>query len=220
MAVKPSPVTVVIPVHNGAATIRRAINSALTDASTIVVVNDASTDGTPDILLEYADNPKVYPMSTPSSFPSGVCVARNIGIDFAKPGLIIPLDADDEFVPGGIRAMCTAFRPETFVVPGWLENGKHLTPPPIGMLHKKAVGFATICFHKEDWKRAGGYDPDFNMGAEDWAFMLALRKINVSATLIFEIAYKRCNGGGGRTRAAIHRSKAINLLVKEKFHVK
>ena len=48
-------VSVVIPVHNGEAFVAEAIRSAFgqTDVETeVIVVNDASTDGTADVLQE------------------------------------------------------------------------------------------------------------------------------------------------------------------------
>ncbi|MGH8337708.1 MAG: glycosyltransferase family 2 protein, partial [Gammaproteobacteria bacterium] len=53
-------VTVVIPTHNGARTIRQAIDSVLQQKNVpggfeLVVVDDGSTDDTPSIVQTYGD---------------------------------------------------------------------------------------------------------------------------------------------------------------------
>jgi glycosyltransferase involved in cell wall biosynthesis len=58
----PSPIAVVIPVYNGEKYIAKAIESALAQtrlASEIVVVDDASTDRTPEILQRFRDRERI-----------------------------------------------------------------------------------------------------------------------------------------------------------------
>ena len=50
----------IIPVHNMAATVGKAIDSALANCDDVVVVDDCSSDGTPDVLASYGDRITVW----------------------------------------------------------------------------------------------------------------------------------------------------------------
>lgn len=87
--------SVVIPAYNAEATIARALESVLAQscpAHEIIVVNDASTDNTADIVAhEYAGRVKLIEKIQ----NCGSSVARNTGIDAATGNYIAFLDADD-----------------------------------------------------------------------------------------------------------------------------
>lgn len=92
-------VSVVIPLHNKADHIGRAIDSVIAqdfDDLEIVVVDDGSTDGSRAIVEGY-DAPliRVLPQSN-----SGPGAARNRAIREASGEWIAPLDADDYWLPG------------------------------------------------------------------------------------------------------------------------
>ena len=95
-------VCVVIPVHNGAATVAVAIDSAVRQTrrpTEIIVVDDASTDSTRSVvdgLARESDVP-IRLLSTPVN--GGPGVARNVGWDAAGTDLVAFLDADDEWHP-------------------------------------------------------------------------------------------------------------------------
>lgn len=93
-----APVSVVIPTLNAAATLERAIRSARAQtrsAREIIVVDDGSRDGTPQLLeaLAGADLRVLR-----HEVPAGASAARNAGIMAAESELIAFLDADDEWV--------------------------------------------------------------------------------------------------------------------------
>ena len=57
---KPPAISIVIPVYNGAAFLKDAIESALNQSvapAEIVIVDDASTDATPQVISQYASHP-------------------------------------------------------------------------------------------------------------------------------------------------------------------
>ena len=70
-------VSAIIPVFNGSATLREAIDSVLDQSShglELIVVDDGSTDSTPAILESYGDRIKQLRQSN-----AGPAVARNAG---------------------------------------------------------------------------------------------------------------------------------------------
>jgi glycosyltransferase involved in cell wall biosynthesis len=90
-------VSVVIPTHNRANLIGRAISSALAqdyENLEILVIDDGSTDNTPDVVSGY-DSVRYVRLDT----NRGGSAARNHGIRIAKGELVAFLDSDDEWLP-------------------------------------------------------------------------------------------------------------------------
>jgi glycosyltransferase involved in cell wall biosynthesis len=85
-------------VFNGAATLRQAIDSALEQRVVdleLIVVDDGSTDATPEIVDSYADRVQRIRQSN-----AGPAAARNAGVRRAKGKYLAFLDADDRWLPG------------------------------------------------------------------------------------------------------------------------
>lgn len=92
-------VTVVIPAYNRAATIKRAIDSVLNQTYPdihIIVVDDGSSDGTQQIVEQYA--PKGVRLICHEK-NKGACAARNTGVKAADTEYLAFLDSDDEWLP-------------------------------------------------------------------------------------------------------------------------
>lgn len=88
-------VSVVIPTYNRAHLVARAIRSALanlTAGDDIIVVDDASTDHTPDVVRAFAE-----PVRYVRSAHGGAGGARNVGLTHAQGDLVAFLDSDDEW---------------------------------------------------------------------------------------------------------------------------
>ncbi|MFJ8859309.1 glycosyltransferase [Streptomyces sp. NPDC102451] len=95
-------VTVVIPAYNAATTIGKALQSAVNqtyELVEIVIVDDASTDNTLDIVKSFAGtNGRVRVLRRPTN-SGGVGAPRNMGIAQAAGQYVMFLDADDELPP-------------------------------------------------------------------------------------------------------------------------
>lgn len=91
-------VSVVIPTYNGEKTIRRAIGTVLSQTMPdfeLIVVDDASKDGTADIVKSINDERIIF---IPHSINKGGSAARNTGIRYSKGKFIAFLDDDDEWM--------------------------------------------------------------------------------------------------------------------------
>lgn len=89
-------VSIIITTHNYAQYVERAIRSALDQSLPkseyeIIVVNDASTDHTEDVLMNYEDEVRIFNLEK----NLGLAGARNFGIQKARGQFIVFLDADD-----------------------------------------------------------------------------------------------------------------------------
>ena len=86
-------VSVIIPAYNYAQYLAEAIDSVLAqtyEPIEVIVVDDGSTDNTPQILAHYADRIRAIRQRN-----QGESVARNTGISAARGEMIALLDADD-----------------------------------------------------------------------------------------------------------------------------
>lgn len=101
-------VTALITTHNREELLRRAVNSVLSqdyDALDLLVVDDASTDGTERYMtkLAAADSRVKYIRISPEE-TKGSNHARNLGIRAAAGEIVAFLDDDDVWLPGKISA--------------------------------------------------------------------------------------------------------------------
>lgn len=100
--------TIVVPVFNRAKLIGRCLGSCLSGAQTnveIVVVDDASTDGSVDAICAI-DDPRIRLVRQREN--AGVCAARNRGAGEARGAWIAFLDSDDELAPGAVDILLAA----------------------------------------------------------------------------------------------------------------
>lgn len=104
---KHAPVTVVIPVYNGARYLGDAIRSVLEQtlpAMEIVVVDDGSTDASAEIAASFGDVVRLIRQDN-----RGVAAARNRGLRDASGAYVAWLDQDDLATPNRIESQLRAF---------------------------------------------------------------------------------------------------------------
>lgn len=93
-------ISVIVPVYNGEKTIKRCINSIVSQTYSnldIVIVNDGSSDNTQFICDEIANNYSFVKVINKEN--AGVSEARNTGIEFCKGEYIVFVDSDDIIEP-------------------------------------------------------------------------------------------------------------------------
>lgn len=98
-------VSIIMPVYNGAKTIKKAINSVLKQTYNniqLIIINNGSTDSTEEIIKSIESKNKIIYIYT--DIPN-VSNARNIGIDKADGEYITFIDADDEYESNFIERM-------------------------------------------------------------------------------------------------------------------
>lgn len=108
-------VSVVMPVHNAAPTLARALESVLAQtypASEIIVVDDGSTDGSGEVAVRTAGSAvRVIRQEC-----GGASSARNAGIDVATGDVIALLDADDWWDPDKLSRQVAVFTDHAEVI--------------------------------------------------------------------------------------------------------
>lgn len=96
-------VSVIIPTYNREKTLRRSIDSVLSQSYRdleLIISDDCSTDRTRE-LVESIEDPRVRYVRLEKN--SGACAARNAGIDAAKGEWIAFQDSDDSWLPGKLE---------------------------------------------------------------------------------------------------------------------
>jgi len=93
-------ISIIIPLHNGAETVLETLNAVLAQSLVdweLIVVDDASTDGGPEVVRRWADTTRRAVRVLPSISPvaRGPSATRNRGLAAATAPLVALLDADD-----------------------------------------------------------------------------------------------------------------------------
>lgn len=98
--------SIIIPCYNNAPYLRGCLDSVLGQKTAYsfeaVVIDDGSTDETPEILKTYAANPRVRLLRQENQGHSG---ARNAGLSVCRGKYLLFHDSDDTLLPGSIQAL-------------------------------------------------------------------------------------------------------------------
>jgi glycosyltransferase involved in cell wall biosynthesis len=100
-------ISAIIATHNRAGLVGQAIRSALGQTvrpAEIIVVDDGSSDSTPQVLSEYGNDIRI--LRQPNQ---GRSAARNVGVKHAQGDIIAFLDSDDIWLPEKLEKQLVAF---------------------------------------------------------------------------------------------------------------
>ncbi|HUR41105.1 MAG TPA: glycosyltransferase [Verrucomicrobiae bacterium] len=183
-------VSVILPTFNRAHCLRRAACSVLAQSHSeleLVIVDDASSDDTHDVVRKLGD-PRVRYVRLDRN--SGPAAARNAGIKLARHALIAFQDSDDEWLPGKLAAQLAtlaAAPPEVALVSCGLVRhdppAVFVFPPPV-LLHgdsRRTIRMHAIAFsqtwlvRREIFDRYGLFDEKLRIW-EDWEFLLRVTR--------------------------------------------
>ena len=101
--------SIIIPAYNSEATIARCLDSVkfqLTDDVEVIVVDDGSSDSTPEICNRYSSADPRFKIIHKDN--GGVSSARNAGLDHANGSWITFLDSDDKLADGALKLILNA----------------------------------------------------------------------------------------------------------------
>lgn len=163
-------VSVVIPTHNRAELLKRAIQSVLNQSYEnieIIVVDDGSSDNTRLMLAKFISTGLIKYIRHDS--PQGASAARNSGIMAATGKYITGLDDDDIFMPSRIEELINAYDPNYSFVYSYsyiIRDGRkflrryssNITLKKI--LYRNLVGNQILTEHRK-MTGVGGFDTEF-----------------------------------------------------------
>lgn len=188
-------VSVIIPVYNREKTIKRAIDSVLSQTYSnleVIVIDDCSVDNSVKIVNEYEDE-RVRVICQKEH--GGANKARNIGIENAKGEYIAFQDSDDEWCSNKLAVQLAYMQKEGFLVcfsPYYLCQNKYTRIIPEDyqlnkeyhndladiLKHRNVVGTPTLIFKRKVISLLGGvvFDEAL-MRLQDYELMLRLVQI-------------------------------------------
>lgn len=107
-------ISLIIPVYNVKPYLRRCLDSVAEQdphdsTLDVIIIDDASTDGSREIVHEYCVNNPAWVMVSHNE-NQGLSAARNSGIDKAIGNYITFLDSDDKLLPGAVKAWKDAIK--------------------------------------------------------------------------------------------------------------
>lgn len=188
-------VAVVIPAFNAAATLGESLDSVLSQdlpPKQIIVVDDGSTDDTPEIARRFSGVTLIRQEN------AGVAAAMNTGLEQVRAEAVTILDADDLFPPGrlsrqisilsGDRSLAGVLgETEEFVCPS-------LDPAPAARLLPRPRQLAWLnaaaLLRMDAFTQVGRFAPALRVGAwVDWVDRA--RKLNLRFAIDHELALRR-----------------------------
>ncbi|MFN3543477.1 MAG: sulfatase-like hydrolase/transferase [Thiobacillus sp.] len=181
--------TLIATVRNEAGTIRAFVDSLLSQSrkpDEILIVDGASTDGTREILEDYAARGLLRVISQPCNIAEG----RNLGIAAASGTHLAVTDAGCRVDPDWLEQIARCFdadcKPD--VVAGNFRFETH-TPFEEAVIRatfqpnrdetetaKYYPSSRSVAFSKAAWEKAGGY-PEWLYAAEDTLFNIRMRQL-------------------------------------------
>ncbi len=145
-------VSVIIPTYNRGWIIKEAIDSVLAQDYRdfeLIVVDDGSTDNTPEVLDAYRGTIKVFRQEN-----KGVSAARNRGIAEASGRFIAFLDSDDLWLPQKLSRQVEFFNttPDALICQTeevWIRSGVRVNPKkrhqkPSGMIFEPSLALCLV----------------------------------------------------------------------------
>ncbi|MEJ0001894.1 MAG: glycosyltransferase family A protein [bacterium] len=170
-------VSVIMPVFNAEKYVKEAVESVLAQMHRhieIICVNDASTDGSLEVLRSFGDAIRL--IDSPENTGSGE--ARNKGVSLAGGDFIAFLDADDVWKPGKLAAQLDRFAAnpaldlsfthlQCFASPELSDEVKKLRYCDPDPMPGRIAG--TMLARASFFRKAGLFDPRWRVGEFiDW----------------------------------------------------
>ncbi|MCO4782966.1 MAG: glycosyltransferase [Candidatus Cloacimonetes bacterium] len=163
-------VSVVIPTYNRRDTLKRAIDSVLSQTYQnieIIVIDDGSTDDTSQLLASYGD--KIFAIHQKNQ---GVSHARNTGIAISSGEWIAFLDSDDMWLESKIQLQLESLGDSKLLVNHtqeiWIRNGVRVNPKKKHFKYDGSefndnldicrISPSSVVIHRSVFSKTGGFD--------------------------------------------------------------
>lgn len=177
-------VSVIMPVHNGMATLDRAVRSVRAQTFgdwELLIVDDGSTDGSAEAVAAWAAaDPRIRPIRNAENRGPGA--ARNHGLRAARGEFIAYLDCDDEYDPQYLEHVARLRDKGDVLVFGYdfvHEDGRTTRWRPEENRHRMFATNIVVPLgiaHRREWiETLGGFN-ELASPDEDWDFVKRLAR--------------------------------------------
>jgi glycosyltransferase involved in cell wall biosynthesis len=219
-------VSIVLPTYNRANELKLSIQSILSQSYRdfeLIVVDDASTDNTREVVAGFKDDRIRYVCCNENV---GGGEARNIGIAEAKADIIAFQDSDDEWRCNKLEK-CLSILQHDNTLDGvfsafLLINGEHvsyapvLTPPSRpelmhdNLLRGNFIDTPTVVVRSDIVKKVGGFDP-LMPRYQDWELFLRLTEAGRFYFVKEALILSHCTPGSISSNIVEHKN-ALKLI--------
>lgn len=190
-------VSCLLSVLNGETYLAEAIDSMLAEQGPhdeIIVIDDGSTDGTPEVLKRYAGRIKV--ITQPNA---GMATAYNRALEQATGRYVAFNDADDLWQPGRIARMCAVLDAEPatdlvfgmslqFVSPELADADKRRVAPPVALLRGEI--FPCMMMRRTAYERVGRFDETMRV-TFGYSWIAQAKAMNLGQVMLAETVSRR-----------------------------
>jgi glycosyltransferase involved in cell wall biosynthesis len=199
----PPLLSVVMPVHNASPYLDESIRSILAQTFEnfeFVILDDASTDGSPSKLREWAKKDARIRLYR-SDRNLGLSGSSNFVVQRARAALIARMDADDISLPERLMRQWEVMRgsPDVALVgtlcDGIDATGRHVRPRDRWRLARRSefppFPHGSVMFRRDAFDEVGGYNED-RVGGEDQDLFLKIarrRRVVVLPDLLYHYRY-------------------------------
>lgn len=202
-----SPVTVLMSVYNGLPYLRESIESILQQTYSdfeFLIIDDASNDGSSDVLVEYARrDERIRILTNEQNMGLGYSLAR--GVEASNTPWIARIDADDIAVPNRLELQMAYVveHPEVDILGGYVSyidnNGEFLFEKRVPTSHENIyrliwtnpINHTTVFLRREAILRVGSYSLKFRR-RQDYELWFRCAKAGLKfANLAVPLVYYR-----------------------------
>ena len=206
-------ISVIIPVHNGAAFVGEAIETALhqrVQPTEIIVIDDGSTDATPSVLRTFGS--AIRCVRKPNGGPAS---ARNLGLSMAHGDVIAFLDADDTWPTSklAIQSDMLGNDPSRSIVIGhtqFVAQQLGGTPAPVGSPVPQLL-LGSALFRRTVFAEVGVFDESLRF-ADDWDWFMRAREHGLAFELHPDVVLRYRKHHSNITRKAESQEDLFRLL--------
>lgn len=204
----PPLVSIVMPAYNAEKYIGESIESVLSQTYAnieLIIVEDCSTDGTLNVIKQYADERITLEVNTKNR---GIAFSTNRGIELSKGKYIALLDDDDMATPDRIELQVNYLEThsEVDILGGWTETidgyGNHLNYYPEPRSNPKYIKAlllftwwefenSTTMIRRQFWEDSGLRYEDNCCGLQDLRFFMKASKVGTISAIHNLVLYKR-----------------------------
>lgn len=219
--------TVLLPVYNGASTLRTAVESILAQDDPdfeLLIIDDASTDTSVAIAESYAAADARVTVVRHSR-NAGLASTLNEGLERARHELVARMDQDDESLPARLRVQCAFLdaHPEVAAAGSWVRHmGARpnldrvielpVTPREVAraLQWENCLYHPSVIMRRSVVRELGGYREAFR-NAEDYDLWLRVSQAHDLANVPEPLLRYRFSPGGMTLRRKWEQLYYVNL---------
>jgi glycosyltransferase involved in cell wall biosynthesis len=232
--------SIIVTTYNRLALLKRALASSLaqTSACEIIIVDDASEDGTREYLKGLGGKVKFHS----NQFNAGHSACVNAGVNLATGDWIKLLDDDDYLAPTCVETMvqaistypqgviCSCQAVQVNLEGLEIAQTKGFSSEKLTLIRQEDIHYrmliehlpfgtpAQVGFRKDAFLESGGWDSSFDLDYDDIDSWVRIAQFGDAILINQCLAYRTIWRGGYNQKFSLAERLAGNMIIKEKIY--